>query len=139
LLHLIFFLAEFVELLLFDLELLLEKRVKFFHATAVIELHFLHDLSVIIFLLSFKRLQVLILRIELIELLTLAGLHLRNFGFVEILLSSQGRLNGIVLFFHVQLEFFLLLSPLVHHLLFDKHDIGKTLVNYLEVCPSPTE
>jgi hypothetical protein len=69
LLQLIFFVAQFVELLLLDLQFLFEKAVEFFHAAAVIQLHLFHNLGVVILLLRLLGLKSFILGIKFVQLL----------------------------------------------------------------------
>jgi hypothetical protein len=61
--------AQFIELLLLDLQFLFKKAVKLFHAAAVIQLHLFHDLGVIILLLSLLGLKRFILGIKFVQLL----------------------------------------------------------------------
>ena len=96
----------------------------------MVKLHLLHSLSVFIFLLGFLQLQVLILFVKSRELLALGPLHSCNLRVLQVPFSPDSTFEGVLFFLQVKLELFLLLTPFVHHILFDQYDWRQFLVDY---------
>ena len=65
----IFVSFQILILFLLDLELLLIQLLELFHALEVVEFHFLHGLSIFVFLFGFLELEVLVSFVELVQFL----------------------------------------------------------------------